>query len=296
MTNDTMSEDSTDVWTVQKVLTWATNDFRSRGLDSPRLDAELLLCETLGVDRIKLIVESKRPLEKEELTRFKTLIQRRRSAEPIAYVLGEREFYGLPFKVDARVLVPRPDTETLVETALRRTQARDQFGVALDLCTGSGCVAIAFAKQRPTWRVLATDLSQPALEVAQLNAERLGACFGLQFLQSNLFEALPKEQRYSLITANPPYIPSGDIPELQKDIKDFEPHLALDGGADGLDLVRRIVIEAKPFLGPGGILAMEIGYNQSDRVAALMLDAGYEDVVRDSDYGGIERVVSGQLR
>jgi release factor glutamine methyltransferase len=285
----------TEVWTVQRVLRWATDDFRSRGLESPRLDAELLLCRTLGIDRIKLIVESKRPLAPPELERFKALFRRRRKAEPMAYVLGEREFYGLSFRVDARVLVPRPDTEILVETALRRTRSRDQFGAAVDVCTGSGCVAVAFSKQRPTWRVCASDVSAGALQVASLNAQRLGTVFGFSFFKSDLFNQLPEGQRYSLITANPPYIPRGEIPDLQQDVRDYEPHVALDGGDDGLDLVRRIISEARPLLAPGGVLAMEIGHDQADRVHRLMQSAGYSEIERDRDYGGFERVISGIL-
>lgn len=281
-------------WTIGKILSWAAEDFRGKGFDSPRLDAELLLCQTLGCDRVRLIMDAHKPLAQDELQAFRELIQRRRRAEPIAYILGFREFYGLRFRVSPSVLVPRPDTETLVTTALRRTAHRDLFGAALDLCTGSGCVAVAFAKQRPTWLVYGGDISSDAVAVARDNAHRLGAIFNVCFRKSDLLSAFNK-QRFSLITANPPYIPSSDIPQLQADVRDFEPRLALDGGADGLDFVHRLLKAAPAQLAPGGVLAIEIGHDQAPRVAALFARAGFTAVERSKDYGGIERVVSGVL-
>lgn len=285
---------NSEPWTIKRLLDWATNDFRTRGFDSPRLDAELLLAHATGLDRVRLIVESSTKLTTSELDGVRELIQRRRRAEPIAYILGEREFYGLPFKVDARVLVPRPDTEALVDVALRMTEARSEFGVALDLCTGSGCVAIAFKKQRPTWRVTASDISEDALSVARGNAERLGTAFGMNFVQSDLFAGLDPTQRYSLITANAPYIPETEIATLQADVRDFEPRLALSGGSDGLDIVRRIVEEAPRFLGPAGVLAMEIGHDQADRCRALFSRVGFNAVNTASDYAGHQRVIMGR--
>lgn len=276
------------------MLAWATKDFREKGFDSPRLEAEVLLANVLGTDRVRLILEAERPLTQGELSRYREVIKRRRTGEPVAYVVGEREFYGLAFRVDARVLIPRPDTEILVEAALAATRARHLEGRALDLCTGSGCVAIAFAKQRPTWHVTGTDLSPEAVEVARENALRLGAVWGVRFAQGDLFEAVDEDERFELITANPPYIPAGDIPELQKDIRDFEPHLALDGGADGLRLLPAIAEGAFERLTPGGTLAVEIGAGQSDDVAKLFERTGFVDVQRHKDYGGHERVVSGR--
>ena len=280
-------------WTIARVLTWASDDFKGRGIDSARLDAELLLAEALGLDRIRLIVESRRPLAPAELGRFRDLIKRRRGGEPIAYILGRREFFGLEFRVDARVLIPRPDTETLVEVALERTRSRDMFGNALDLCTGSGCVAIAFAKQRPTWRVTATDLSEAALALAFENAQRLGAIFGMHFAAGDLFDAIAADQRFDLITANPPYVSGAEVAKLDKSIRDFEPKLALSSGEDGLDLIRRIVADAGPRLAPSGVLALEVQYDQADRVAELFAAAGFVDLDKRRDLGGHERVVSG---
>jgi release factor glutamine methyltransferase len=214
--------------------------------------------------------------------------------EPIAYILGRREFFALPLRVDRRVLIPRPDTEILVETALNGTRDRHLYGRLLDLCTGSGCVAIAFAKARPTWRVTAVDLSADAAAVARENAQRAGVVHHLSVLEGDLFAPLPEGAQFELITANPPYIPSAELAGLDADVRDFEPHLALDGGADGLHVMRRLVARAQTHLSPGGMLAVEGGFDQASAVAALLEAHGFEQIARAKDLAGIERVVSGR--
>lgn len=281
-----------ETWSIARVLRWATEDFARRNNPSPRLDAELLLCEVLGVDRIRLILDAARPLDSNELAAYRTLIQRRRRGEPIAYIRGEREFYGHSFRVDPRVLVPRPDTETLVEVALERTRARSLYGRALDLCTGSGCVAIALAKARPTWRFTGIDVSPDAVRLARENAERLGVAFCTRWLTGDLFSPLAPGERFELITANPPYIPHDEIARLDRDVRDFEPHLALDGGSDGLQLIERIVAASRSYLVEGGVLALEVGHDQAERVDALFARHGFTQIARRKDYGGHERVVS----
>jgi release factor glutamine methyltransferase len=271
------------------------DDFRARGIESPRLDAELLLARALGATRIQLIVDAKRPLAPEELGRMREMVRRRRAREPIAYILGEREFYGRMFRVDARVLVPRPDTETLVDVALARTRAVSMSMRALDLCTGSGCVAITLARERPTACVYASDVSPDALAVARENALRLGA-YNVAFRQGDLFAAVDPALRFDLVTANPPYIPSGDLATLQLDVRDHEPRLALDGGADGLTLLRRVVAEAPARLVPGGVLAVEVGAGEAPVVAGLFEQAAaFSGVAVQRDYARIERVVSAVL-
>ena len=202
-------------WTIGKVVVWAADDFRARGIDAPRLEAEVLLGFVLGIDRIRILLDRDRPLTSEELARYKGLIVRRRGHEPVAYLLGQREFYGRSFRVDRRVLIPRPDTETLVEVALDRTRERSLYARVLDLCTGSGCVAISLAKERPTWRVTATDVSAEALRVARDNAHRLGAHGNTAYLQGDLFDALQGREatgrRFELIVSNPPYIPDAEV-------------------------------------------------------------------------------------
>lgn len=278
-------------WTIGTLVTWAIDDFRARGIENPRLDAELIVSFALAITRTQVIVERDRPLSPNELERLRGLIKRRRAREPIAYLRGEREFYGRVFKVDKRVLVPRPDTETLVDVALQRTRHIALAARTLDLCTGSGCVAITIAKERPTTDVLGTDISNDALAVARKNAERLGA-MRAAFVESDLFAAVAGK-RFELITANPPYIASQEIETLAEDVRSFEPRIALDGGADGLDLVRAIVSQAQGHLTPRGVLAMEVGYDQGQKVAALFTEAGFTDVSVERDIARIERVVSG---
>jgi release factor glutamine methyltransferase len=284
---------SDDVWTIRRVITWAMEDLRKRGSPSPRLDVELLLGLVLKMSRVQLIIDADRPLAKEELGRYRALHQRRRSGEPVAYLTGVREFYGRPFRVDARVLIPRPDTEILVEVALARTRRISLSARVLDLCTGSGCVAITLGKERPTTRVLAVDLSPDALTVARENALRLGAV-NVGFAEGDLFSPLKRgRDKFDLITANPPYIAVGEIPTLQLDVRAFEPRLALAGGEDGLETVRRLVAEAPAFLAEGGVLAVEIGAGQAPDTRVIFERAGFSDIEAARDLGGHERVVSG---
>ncbi|HEX3772751.1 MAG TPA: peptide chain release factor N(5)-glutamine methyltransferase [Polyangiaceae bacterium] len=282
-------------WTIESVLRWATDDFRARGIERPRLDSELLLGKALGRTRIQLIADAKQLLEPGELGRFRELLKRRRAREPVAYILGVREFYGRPFRVDARVLIPRPDTETLIEVALERTRALSMSARFLDLCTGSGAVAVTLARERPTSLVVATDISPDAVAVARENALRLGA-YNVALRASDLFAGLEPAWRFDLVTANPPYIAAGEIDGLQPEIRDHEPRLALAAGIDGLDVVRRIVVEARPRLRPRGVLAVEVGFGQAPAVAALFASAGFVEVEVRRDYGRVERVVSGVLQ
>jgi len=285
-----------EAWTIRRVLTWSAEDLKKRGSTSPRLDAELLLGRVLELDRVGLLLDADRPLAKPELTAYRALHQRRRSGEPVAYLLGVREFYGHAFRVDRRVLVPRPDTEALVDVALTRTRRVSLCARVLDLCTGSGCVAISLARERPTTSVVGADISPDALAVAVENGIRLGAV-NCGFVRSDLFAALagdgPRGPRFDLITANPPYIAAGDIPTLAVDVRGYEPHLALDGGPDGLDLLRPIIAQAAAHLAEEGVLAVEICADQGDATRALFAAAGYREIQTRRDYGGHERVISG---
>jgi release factor glutamine methyltransferase len=227
----TVSSDVT--WTVGGVLQWAADDFRSRGIEAPRLDAEILLARALGTTRIGVIVDAKKELGADQLRSFRELVKRRRTREPTAYILGEREFYGRGFKVDRRVLVPRPDTETLVEVALRRTERVSLSMRALDLCTGSGCVAITLARERPTSSVIGADVSAEALVVARENALRLGA-YNVSFRAGDLYGPLDRGATFDVVTANAPYVPQGEMETLPADVRDYEPRIALAGGNDGL--------------------------------------------------------------
>jgi release factor glutamine methyltransferase len=291
-----MANQPSPLWTIESLLRWAMDDFRTRGIESPRLDAEVLLAKALGTTRIQLIVDGKRPLSPDELGRMREMVRRRRAREPVAYILGEREFYGRTFRVDHRVLVPRPDTETLVDVALTRTRARSMFLRVLDLCTGSGCVAITLGRERPTSSVFAGDVSPDALAVARDNALRLGA-YNVAWRQGDLYAAVSEPERFDLVTANPPYIAVGDFPALMADVRDHEPRLALDGGDDGLSLLRRVVDGAPARLvSPGGVLAVEVGAGQAAAVVELFERAGLSGIEVQRDYARIERVVSGMLR
>jgi release factor glutamine methyltransferase len=281
-------------WTVGSLVKWATDDFRARGIESPRLDAELIVAHALGVDRMRVILDAARPLEGAELQALRELVKRRRSHEPIAYIKGRREFYGLEFRVDKRVLVPRPDTEALVDVALARSAHVSMSMRLLDLCTGSGCVAIVMARQRPTASVFATDLSRDALDVARDNAQRLGA-YNVAFLEGDLFAPVAG-RRFDVITANPPYIATDEIATLQPDVREHEPRLALDGGRDGLAVARRIVDAAPAHLAPGGVLAIEVGAGEAPAAKALFEERGFEEIRVDRDLAKIERVVSGAFR
>jgi release factor glutamine methyltransferase len=284
-----------EVWTIGRVVKWATDDFRARGLESPRLDAELLLGHVLSLDRIRILLDAERPLTPPELARYRELIKRRRIREPVAYLLGQREFYGRTFLVGQGVLIPRPDTETLVEVALARSAEHSLFARHLDLCTGSGCVAITIARERPTWHVDGSDLSPAALAIARQNALRLGAIWNFRLVEGDLFAPLgAPAPTYHLITANPPYIPDAEVDQLDPGIRQFEPRLALAGGADGLQITDRIIKQASAWLLPGGVLALEIMAGTSDRVLELLEAAGYVDPEMKRDYAGHDRVVSGR--
>lgn len=261
-------------------------------MDAPRLEAEMLLAAALETTRMQLILDAHRPLNSAELGAYRGLLKRRRTHEPVAYILGEREFYGLKFKVDRRVLVPRPDTEALVDVALKRSADGDLHGEFLDLCTGTGCVAMAFAKERPTWSVAASDVSSDALEVAKDNAIQLGVLDRVRLVQSDLFEAFVG-QSFHVITANPPYIPLDEMKTLMADVRDHEPHLALEAGEDGLSVIRQLVPSAFSHLRAGGVLALEVGFDQAPAVSELLGEAGFSDVQSDVDYRRVERVVSG---
>jgi release factor glutamine methyltransferase len=283
-------------WTIRRVLTWAADDLRARGNETPRLDAELLLCHVLRSNRIGLLTDADRPLAKDELAGYRELHKRRRAGEPVAYLLGEREFYGRTFRVDRRVLVPRPDTETLIEVALARTESRSLSARVIDLCTGSGCVAITLACERPTWSVLGSDVSEEALVVARDNAVRLGAVPRAWFARSDLFAELgTPRQAIDLITANPPYIGEGERADLPVTVRDFEPAVALFAGPDGLTLVRAIARQAPAYLADDGVLALEVGAGQAPAVERLLVEGGFADVQAKRDLGGIERVVSGRV-
>jgi release factor glutamine methyltransferase len=282
---------SSETWTIRKVLTWTTQHFEKRQVDSPRLTAEVLLAHVLKADRVRLYVDLDRPLSKEELATFRGLIERRVSGEPTQYLTGVKEFYNRPFKVDARVLIPRPETELLVEAALHALP-KDAPSQALDVCTGSGCIAISLAAERPQATVLATDLSPDACALARENAQALGVGERVSVLQGDLFAPVPADARFALIVSNPPYITSGELPGLSAEVR-REPHLALDGGEDGLVVIRRVIEGARRLLQAGGLLAMETAETQGSAVKELLQAAGFVDVRVEKDLERRDRLAFG---
>ena len=260
--------DSSGPWTVRRLLEWTSGFFTRKEVDSPRLSAELLLSHVMGVPRIKLYTDYERPLAEKELSTYRALVQRAAEHEPIAYLTGKAHFFNLEFEVSKDVLIPRPDTETLVENVLQLARNSPGFESprVLDLCTGSGCIAAAIAHHLKNAVVIATDLSESAIAVAQRNIQKLGLDGRVTVVQGDLFEALeyvPDPQPFNLIVTNPPYIPTGAIEKLDRNVRDYEPIAALDGGIDGLVIHRRIIEAAPTRLVPGGRIFLEIQFDQA---------------------------------
>ena len=270
-----------------KIAAGATVGALQAGLPLDALENRILLCHALGLTRVGLITNSERVLNAHEAAQLAALIERRQQGEPIAYIVGQREFFGLPFQVGPAVLIPRPDTELIVELALARLAPRARM---LDMGTGSGAIAVAVAHTRPDAAVTALDLSEEALTVARANAAANGAT--VRFLRSDWFGALHGEA-FDLIASNPPYIASSDEHLAQGDLR-FEPSGALTDFADGLSALRTIIDGAPAHLIAGGWLLLEHGYDQAAAVRGLLMDAGYGEVQSWRDLSGIERVSGGR--
>lgn len=265
---------SPQTWTVRKILEWTSSFLTRKEVDAPRLSAELLLAHVLKLPRIKLYTDYERPLIEEELTTYRDLIRRAGEHEPIAYLCGKAYFFDLELDLKPGVLIPRPDTETLVETAINlcRHSAGFEAPRILDLCTGTGCIALALAKHLPAANITAIDIDPLAIEVATGNIKKLNLESRITLLQGNLFEPLATAldpAPFHLIVSNPPYIASAQIPKLDRSVKDFEPHRALDGGPDGLSFHRRILQAAPDRLLPNGRVMMEIAYDQGQTALDL---------------------------
>ncbi len=289
-------------------LTLAHEYLESKGIDGARLDAELLLCEVIGLSRVELYTNHDRPLSEPEVTEFRELLRRRAAREPVAYILGRREFWSLDLEVDRRVLIPRPETELLVETALRalggdlddssRTpfeQVRAKVAMVdarvLDIGTGSGAVAVALAVEGGSLRVVATDQSHSSLELAPRNAERHGVADRIEFRQGDLFAALSSDDRFDLIVSNPPYIKVSEAGDLEPEVRSWEPTTALISGDDGMATTRRMIDGAHRHLADDGWLLIEVG-TQADDVRAHFESSGWRDVTTLKDLAAFDRVVA----
>jgi release factor glutamine methyltransferase len=278
-----------EAWTPLRLIGWTQGFFAKGGVDAPRLTAEILLAHALSCDRVRLYLDFDKPLGPGELAAFRELVRRRAAGEPTAWLTGRREFMGHAFRVGPAVLVPRPETELVVEAALA---ALPPDGALLDLCTGSGCIAASVALSRPDARVVATEISLDALAVARENVAALGA--RVELLGGDLDAPVPAGERFDVVVSNPPYVPAGEIAGLSREVR-REPRIALDGGPDGMDVLRRIVAGAPTRLRPGGTLVVEIHETHADSLPTLCLASGFSSAVPGRDLAGLPRWVVARL-
>lgn len=279
---------------LRDILAKAIHRLSTAGCDTPRLDAEVLLAHCLGRDRTWLYLHLSDPLEEHQLKQFETLLRRREQREPVAYIVGHEEFFGLEFQVNSYVLIPRPETELLVETAIQWSTVNNQLSIVndkftiVDVGTGSGCIAVALAKHVPAASIVAVDASPEAMHLARLNAERHAA--RITFLSGDLLD--PVEERVDLIVSNPPYVSRSDLAAAMPEVSGYEPRLALDGGEDGLDVIRQLLSQAGEKLKPAGVLLVEIGSTQGPAVLQLaQTHFPGADIEVKKDLAGLDRLL-----
>ncbi|MCL2178488.1 MAG: peptide chain release factor N(5)-glutamine methyltransferase [Proteobacteria bacterium] len=281
------------LWNVSSVLRWTSQKFQKLGIDAPRLSAELLLAHVLQCSRIALYLEYERPLEPEELRAYRSLIQRRCKGEPTQYLIGSKEFYSRPFLVDSRALIPRFETELLVDFALEKLPKGQKHRVA-DVGTGCGCIALSLALERPETDIWATDICPRALSLAQENAHHLGSPPNLHWCEGHLLSPLAPCAPLDMVVSNPPYLCAQELQNLQREVG-FEPMLALDGGDDGMQLLSKLILQAPLFLAPKGWLLLEIGEHQAEKITQQLLLAGYSEVAIYKDWAGFHRIAQAQF-
>lgn len=297
--------------TIKQFLQYAAETLKNAGIETPVLEAGVILCHILNCNRTYLYTHGDRVLETGELAELEVFLHKRSENVPLQYLLGEAEFMSLSFKVSPAVLIPRQDTEILVEKCIELINGNGYNGLTdecsqgkacrasgarvLDMCTGSGCIAVSIAHYCPGSRVAACDISQEALEIARINSVRAGAEKQLEFRCGDLFEALDSWEKFHIIASNPPYIETGTVKTIERQVRDHEPYIALNGGADGLDFYRKIIYAAPGFLYNDGYLVLEIGYNQGESVSRLM-ENSFGSVTVLKDLGSNDRVVLGRLK
>lgn len=277
--------------TPRELLRLMAAELAASGVPDSEVDASLLLSHITGKNAMNLRLDSWSQVSSDDEAAFRTLCEKRKDRTPLQYLTGVQSFLGRDFHVDNRVLIPRPETELLAERAIEALKGR-LSPAALDMCCGSGCLAVSLALAVPAASVHAADLSEGALAVTALNAKRLGASITLH--QGDLFSSLPEDTAFDVIVSNPPYIPAADCLELQEEVRQ-EPLMALDGGDDGYDFYRRISRDALRFLKTDGTLLLEVGYNQAQGVMTLCREAGFREVIAHEDYQHIERMVEAKL-
>ena len=286
---------SDDTWTIQKLLNWVTEYLGTKGIESARLSSELLLSQVLGLKRIELYTQFDKQVPQEQLDLLHGMIKRAGLHEPVAYLTGGTEFYSLELDITADCLIPRPETELLVQRAIEFLRTRSGVQYICDLCTGSGCIAVAIAKNVPDARVTATDISSAALEVAARNIEKHRLNEQIRLLCGDLFEPIIQQldvNQFDLIVCNPPYVSTAEYEKLDKNVKDYEPASALLAGADGMDVYRSIIKKVDEFLKPGAALMLEIGYAQGSAVRELLEQPGaFAEIKIEKDLHDNDRIV-----
>ena len=286
---------SDDTWTIQKLLNWVTEYLTAKGIESPRLSAELLLSQVLGLKRIELYTQFNKQVPQQQLDLLHDLVKRAGLHEPVAYLIGRSEFYSLELEITAACLIPRPETELLVQRAIEFLRTRSGIQYVCDLCTGSGCIAVAIAKNFPDASVTATDISSEALEVAARNVEKHRLTEQVRLLCGDLFEPIIQQldvSQFDLIVCNPPYVSTAEYEKLDKNVKDYEPKIALFAGTDGMDIYRRIIEKVDEFLKPGAALMLEIGYAQGPAVRELLEQTGaFAEINIEKDFHDNDRIV-----
>jgi release factor glutamine methyltransferase len=282
-------------WTIQKLLNWVVEYFTNKGIKSPRLSAELLLSHVLGLKRIELYTQFDKIVAKQQLDELHELVERAGLHEPVAYLTGKTEFYSLQLEVSPDCMIPRPETELLVERAVEFLRLRSGIQFVCDLCTGCGCIAVAIARNFRDARIIATDISDAALRIAAANVERHGLKDRIKLLQGDLFEPVVPQldvKGFDLIVCNPPYVSSSEFEKLDKNVRNYEPRLALFAGQDGLDIYRRICRQFDKFLKPDAALMLEIGYAQGQAVKELLEQTGiFADIKVEKDCNKNDRIV-----
>jgi len=288
-----------EVWTVGRLLSWTTEFLGRHGAENPRLDAEVLLANARGGRRIDLYVAFDEVPPAQTLTTFRETVRRRAAGTPVAYLVGHREFYSLDFEVTPDVLIPRPETELLVVALLDEVKKRPNASALkiADVGTGSGILAVCGAKYVPQAQMTAIDISQAALAVAKRNAAKHKVVDRIEFIESDLFTGVPSEARYDCIVSNPPYVATSEMAELPADVRDHEPHLALEAGAEGTSVIAPLIQQAAQRLNPGGVLFIEISPMIASSVEQLIRDSGvFELAPTMRDLAGHARVIQARLR
>jgi len=284
-----------NTWTIQKLLNWIVEYLTDKGVDSPRLSAELLLSHILGMKRIELYTQFDKSVPKQQLDKLHDLVKRAGQHEPIAYLTGKAEFYSLQFEVSPDCMIPRPETELLAERAIEFLRTRSGTQFVCDLCTGCGCIAVAIAKNTPGAQIIATDISDAALRVAAANVEKYQLKDRIELLQGDLFDPIMPQldvHKFDLIVCNPPYVSAPEFEALDKNVKDYEPGPALLAGNDGLDIYRRICEKVDQFLKPDAALILEIGYAQGRAIKELLEQTGiFAEIKIEKDLHKNDRVV-----